>query len=125
MDRVLVLYDDRCGFCRWSASRIAAWDRSGRLGFAPIRGVVGEERLAGMDPARRDGSWHLITRDGRVASAGAAVPLLLRELPGGGPLSLIADALPRVTDRAYRAVARRHGGLGRLLRIDRCDVPER
>lgn len=126
MDDVIVLYDDGCGFCRWSASRIAAWDRKRRLRFAPIRSVEGESRLGGMDPPRRDGSWHLVTRDGRVASAGAAVPLLLRELPGGGPLAWLAESLPRTTDRAYRAVARRRLALGRLLPADgsrACDVP--
>jgi predicted DCC family thiol-disulfide oxidoreductase YuxK len=119
---MLVLYDDGCGFCRWSAAKIAARDRNRRLRFAPIRSAEGEARLDGMDPAKRDGSWHLITRDGRVASAGAAVPFLLRELPGGSPLAWAADALPRSTDRAYRAVARRRGALGRLLHIDACDV---
>ena len=83
----------------------------------------GEARLDGMDAAHRDGSWHLITRDGRVASAGAAVPFLLRELPGGSPLAWAADVLPRSTDRAYRAVVRRRFALGRLLHVDACDVP--
>jgi predicted DCC family thiol-disulfide oxidoreductase YuxK len=123
MDRVLVLYDDGCGFCRWSASKIAAWDRNRRVRFAPIRSAEGEARSDGMDAAHRDGSWHLITRDGRVASAGAAVPFLLRELPGGSPLAWAANALPRSTDRAYRAVARRRVALGRLLHVDACDVP--
>ena len=127
MDEVIVLYDGGCGFCRWSASMIASWDRARRLRFAPIRGAEGASRLGDMDRARRDGSWHLITRDGRVASAGAAVPLLLRELPGGGPLARVAEALPRTTDRAYRALARRRRVLGRLLHADgshACDVPD-
>jgi predicted DCC family thiol-disulfide oxidoreductase YuxK len=123
MDHVLVLYDDGCGFCRWSASKIAAWDRHRRLRFAPIRSAEGDARLHGMDPARRDGSWHLIARDGRVTSAGAAVPLLLRELPGGSPLARLADVFPRAADRAYRAVARRRHALGRSLHVDACDVP--
>ena len=120
---MLVLYDDGCGFCRWSASKIAAWDQDRRIRFAPIRSAEGEARLEGMDAADRDSSWHLITREGRVASAGAAVPLLLRELPGGSPLARVADALPRSTDRAYRVVARRRVALGRLLHVDACDVP--
>ena len=121
-----VLYDDRCGFCRWFVSKIAAWDRTRRVRFAPIRSAEGEARLDGMDPTRRDSSWHLITRDGRVVSAGAAVPFLLRELPGGIPLSWVADALPLTTDLAYCAVARRRGAFGRLLHLDgfdACDVP--
>jgi predicted DCC family thiol-disulfide oxidoreductase YuxK len=120
---VTVLYDDGCGFCRWSASRIAVWDRTRRLHFVPIRSVEGDSRLGDMERARRDGSWHLITRGGRVASGGAAVSLLLRELPGGSPLARLADALPRTTDRAYRVVARRRGALGRILQVDACDVP--
>jgi predicted DCC family thiol-disulfide oxidoreductase YuxK len=123
MDRVIVLYDDECGFCRWSASTIAAWDRGRGLRFGPIRSAEGQARLVGMNPLRRNGSWHLVARDGRVASAGAAVPLLLRELPGGSSLARVADALPRTTDRAYRAVARRRGAIGRLLHADACDVP--
>lgn len=120
---MIVLYDDRCGFCRWTASKIAAWDRRGRLRFAPIRSAEGKGRLGGMSRARRDGSWHLLTRDGHVVSGGAAVPLLLGELPGGTPLARVADALPRTTESAYRVVARRRAALGRLLHIDACDVP--
>jgi predicted DCC family thiol-disulfide oxidoreductase YuxK len=123
MDRLIVLYDDECGFCRWSASKIAAWDRARRLRFAPIRSAEGQARSHDMDPVRRNGSWHLVTRGGRVVSAGAAVPLLLRELPGGGPLARLAESFPRSTDRAYRAVARRRGAIGRLLHADACDVP--
>jgi predicted DCC family thiol-disulfide oxidoreductase YuxK len=122
MVRVIVLYDDDCGFCRWSASKIAAWDRGQRLRLAPIRSAEGQSRLDGIDSVRRDDSWHLVTRDGRVASAGAAVPLLLRELPGGSPLARVADALPRTTERVYRAVARRRGLLGRLLHVDARDA---
>src|SRR5882672_8393595 len=122
MDLVTVLYDDDCGFCRWSVSKVAAWDRAGRLRFAPIQGEEGAATLHGVAPDRRNGSWHLITRDGGVRSAGAAVPFLLRELPGGGPLARLADAFPVTTDRAYRAVARRRRTLGRLLHVDSCDV---
>lgn len=118
-----VLYDDGCGFCRWSASKIASWDRARRLRFTPIRSAEGEARLDGIDPTLRDDSWHLITRDGRVVSAGAAVPFLLRELPGGGPLGRVAGAFPRATERAYRTVARRRGALGRALHADACDLP--
>jgi predicted DCC family thiol-disulfide oxidoreductase YuxK len=121
MDGVIVLYDDRCGFCRWSVSKIMAWDRAPRVRFAPIRSSEGEARLEGID--RRDSSWHLVTRDGRVVSAGAALPFLLRELPGGRPLARLTGALPRSTDRAYRAIARRRGHLGRILHVDACDLP--
>ena len=122
MDRVTILYDDDCGFCRWSVSRVAFWDRARRLRFAPIRSEEGAAWLLGMDDGRQNESWHLIARDGSVASAGAAVPILLRELPGGGPLARLADALPVATGRAYRAVARRRRTLGKLLHVETCNV---
>jgi predicted DCC family thiol-disulfide oxidoreductase YuxK len=125
MERVVVFYDDGCGFCRWAASKVARWDRRRHLRFAPIRGPEGDGWLGHMDTARRDGSWHVVTRDGRIASAGAAVPFLLRELPGGTLLARMADALPKTTDRAYRAVARRRGWLGHLVHVDACRLPER
>jgi predicted DCC family thiol-disulfide oxidoreductase YuxK len=123
MDRVTVFYDADCGFCRWSAAWIARWDRARRLYFAPIQGAEAQTRLAGIDAVRRDGSWHLISRDEHIVSAGAAVAPLLRELPGGRAPAWVASAFPRTTDRAYRAVARRRGSLGRLLRVDACAVP--
>jgi hypothetical protein len=46
--------------------------------------------LAPVPIDRRPLSWHLVTDDGRVWSAGAAVPQVLRLLPGGGPLSAAA-----------------------------------
>ncbi len=118
-----VLFDDDCGFCRWSASRLALWDRHRHLGFVPIRSVDGDAYLEGMDLARRGRSWHVVTRDGVIVSAGAAVPPLLRELPAGAPLARLSETFPRSTDRAYRALARRREVFGRILHVDTCDTP--
>jgi predicted DCC family thiol-disulfide oxidoreductase YuxK len=120
---MLVLYDDDCGFCRWSASALARWDRRRRLRFAAIRSDEGATRLAAMDATGRDGSWHVITREGAVTSAGAAVPVVLRALPGGRPLARAAETFPRTTERSYRAVARRRASLGKLLRVEACPAP--
>jgi predicted DCC family thiol-disulfide oxidoreductase YuxK len=120
---MLVLYDEDCGVCRWSASALARWDRRRRLRFVPIRSIEGATGLTSMDAEQRDGSWHVITREGRVTSAGAAVPVVLRELPGGRPLARTAETFPRTTERAYRAVARRRASLGKLLRVEACRVP--
>jgi predicted DCC family thiol-disulfide oxidoreductase YuxK len=62
-----------------------------------------------MDDERKMASWHLVTKDGRVYSAGAALPPLLRLLPGGRPLAALAAAFPRLTERGYRHVARTRG----------------
>jgi predicted DCC family thiol-disulfide oxidoreductase YuxK len=117
-----LIYDDDCGFCRWSVARIVSWDRRHRM--RPVRLRSGEaDRLLGDMPAeRRAESWHLVTDDGRMRSGGAAVEPLLRLLPGGTPLAAIAGALPGPTDVAYRAVARHRDRLGRLLGRDRCAI---
>jgi predicted DCC family thiol-disulfide oxidoreductase YuxK len=59
-------------------------------------------------------SWHLIC-EGRRYSAGAALPPLLRLLPGGAPLARLAAATPRLSERAYAFVARHRGAFGRLI----------
>lgn len=120
---MLVFYDEDCGFCRWSASVLARWDRRRRLRFVSIRSDEGARRLAPIGTADRDGSWHVITWEGCITSAGAAVPVVLRELPGARPLARAAETFPRTTERAYRAVARRRASLGGLLRVEACRVP--
>ena len=31
MRRAVILFDNDCGFCRWSLSKLLAWDRHGWL----------------------------------------------------------------------------------------------
>jgi predicted DCC family thiol-disulfide oxidoreductase YuxK len=63
----------------------------------------------------RMASWHLVTGDGRVASAGAAFGPLLRRLPGGGRLAGLAERFPDAAERGYRWVADHRTPLGRAL----------
>jgi len=121
-DRAIVIYDRDCGFCRWSADRIRAWDRHSRLRFVPLQAAEADTLLHEVPPERRSASWHVVETDGRVWSAGAALPRLLRMLPGGAPIAVLAEAAPGLTDLAYTTVARRRGALGRLLGQQTCSV---
>jgi predicted DCC family thiol-disulfide oxidoreductase YuxK len=121
MRRITVLYDDDCGFCRWSADRIRRWAR-GQADVAPIQGEHGHELLRDVPPARQLDSMHVVTADGRVWSAGAAVPPILRTCRGGRPLAAIAERCPRATERIYRAVANRREAIGRRLGEKACDI---
>jgi predicted DCC family thiol-disulfide oxidoreductase YuxK len=121
MARPVVFYDDDCGFCRWSAARLRAWDRRGTLAFAPIRSSVGDEVLRELTPDARDASWH-VARGGRVWSSGAALTEVLRYLPGGAPLSALTAAFPDTTEWAYAAIARNRTRLGTLLGQRACSV---
>jgi predicted DCC family thiol-disulfide oxidoreductase YuxK len=113
-----VLYDQDCGFCKWSLDKILAWDRSHKLRPVPIQSEEGQRLLAPISEEKRLDSFHLVMASGEVKSAGAAAPLLLDLLPGGGPLAGATRALPGATERAYRAVANNRNRLARLLRID-------
>jgi predicted DCC family thiol-disulfide oxidoreductase YuxK len=120
--RAVLLYDRDCGFCRWSLAKILAWDRQGRIRPQTLQSPEADRLLAGMDGDRKMASWHLVTADGRVRSSGAAVPALLQLLPGGRPLAGVAAAVPGLTERAYRFVARHRDRLGRMLGEQACAI---
>jgi predicted DCC family thiol-disulfide oxidoreductase YuxK len=113
-----VLYDQDCGFCRWSLDKILLWDRRGALRPVAIQSAEGARLLAALPPERRLDSWHLVLPSGDVRSAGAAAEPLARLLPGGTLLAFIFARFPRVTQRAYAWVADHRDGISRLLRID-------
>ncbi len=113
-----VLYDEDCGFCKWSLDKILAWDRSHKLRPLPIQSEEGQRLLAAVPEERRLDSWHLAAPSGEVRSAGSAAAPLFDVLPGGRPLAAVARALPGPTERAYRAVSGNRNRLARLLRID-------
>jgi predicted DCC family thiol-disulfide oxidoreductase YuxK len=117
-----ILYDQDCGFCRWSLSKILVWDRRKRLRPLPLQSAEADRLLPGVPEERKMASWHLVTDDGEVFSAGAATAPMLRLLPGGSPLAAIASASPRLTERAYRWVSSHRDGLARLVGSQACAV---
>jgi predicted DCC family thiol-disulfide oxidoreductase YuxK len=119
----VILYDADCGFCRTAVARVLAWDRAGRLRSVPLQSTEADRLLPGLAPDEKMASWHLVI-GGQVHSGGAAAAPLLRLLPGGRPLASVLAALPGMTDRAYRLVARNRDGVGRLVGA-RCAVPAR
>jgi predicted DCC family thiol-disulfide oxidoreductase YuxK len=120
-DRAALLFDADCGFCRWATSRLLRWDRSRRLRPVPLQSAEADLLLAAVPADLRAASWHLV-RDGRVRSAGRAVSPLLRMLPGGRAIALIAEAFPGATDTSYEWVARHRGLLGRIVGQKACSV---
>jgi predicted DCC family thiol-disulfide oxidoreductase YuxK len=117
-----VLYDRDCAFCRWSLDKVLAWDR-GRLRPVEIQSEEGQRLLAPIPEDARLESWHLITPEGDLRSAGRAAAPLAAVLPGGRPLAAIFRAFPGATERAYRWVASHRDLLARLLRVDAtCEI---
>lgn len=113
--RALVLYDAKCGFCRWSLAKLLAWDRGGRLRAVALQDPEADRLLGAMSAEARMDSWHLVTPTGELHSAGAAFPPLFELLPGGRPLASLATRFPGATQRLYRAVSRSRGSLSRLV----------
>jgi predicted DCC family thiol-disulfide oxidoreductase YuxK len=122
MERHLALYDEDCGFCRWSLARLLRWDRRGRLRAVPIQGEEGDLLLADLSERDRLASWHLVTPGGRRYSGAAATGPLARLLPAGAPVAFLAETFPRSTDRLYRWVARNRDTLGRRLGEQVCAI---
>ena len=116
--QAVVLYDDECGFCKWSLDKILAWDRHWRVRPAPIQSEEGERLLAGVPRDLWLDSWHLVEPSGEVHSAGDAAAPLASLLPGGRPLAFLFRTFPGITSRAYRLVAENRDRIARLLRID-------
>ena len=117
-NRAVILYDEDCGFCKWSLDKLLAWDRREALQPAAIQSREGAELLAGMPEAKWLESFHLALPSGEVLSAGAAAAPLARMLPGGRPLALLFRTFPGVTERAYRYVAAHRDRLARLVGVD-------
>ncbi len=114
-DPATVLYDGNCGLCRWLLAKFLRWDRRRLLHPVALQDPEAERLLGAMDEETRMGSWHLVEPDGTVSSAGAAVPPVLRRLPGGGPLAAMSAAMPRLSERIYRLVAGNRDRLGPLI----------
>jgi predicted DCC family thiol-disulfide oxidoreductase YuxK len=112
---VIVLYDDDCGFCRWTVAWGLRRDARGVLEVMPIQSRVGEELLADLTPEKRLRSAHVIHADRGRESGGAAVRAVLAVLPSAGPLAWLAKLWPRATDLAYDFVAGHRCWFGHLV----------
>jgi predicted DCC family thiol-disulfide oxidoreductase YuxK len=114
-DQSTVIYDRDCGFCRWSLSLLLRADRHRRLRPLALGTPEADELLADLTPEQRSASWHLVSPDGRRASAGAGLPAVLVLLPGGRVPASVLARQPGVTERGYRWVADHRSKLSRVL----------
>lgn len=71
--------------------------------------------IADVAPDERMASWHLISPTGARHSAGAAIPQMLRLLPGGRLPATAFAHVPKLTEKSYRWVADHRSQLSRLV----------
>lgn len=114
MPDALLLYDGKCRFCRWSASKALALDRKRQLRAVDLHSAEADALFEDVTEEERFGSWHLIT-DGERASAGAAFSPLFMVLPWGRAPSRIVARASGLTEWGYAVVASRRSSLGALV----------
>lgn len=110
-----VIYDPDCGFCRWSLGLLLRADHHRRLLPLALGTAKADALLSELTPEQRSASWHLISPDGRRASAGAGLPAVLALLPGGRLPAAALARIPRLTERGYRWVADHRSSLSRAI----------
>jgi predicted DCC family thiol-disulfide oxidoreductase YuxK len=113
--RYVILYDPDCGFCRCCTALLLVWDRDHRLRPRALGAPEADALLHDLPREQRFSSWHLIAPDGERRSAGAALPAVLRLLPGGRLPAAALAAAPNQTERAYRFIAEHRTAFGRRL----------
>jgi predicted DCC family thiol-disulfide oxidoreductase YuxK len=131
-DRLLVIFDGRCGLCNRSVRWFLTRDRNDRMRFIPSDAPAAAGLLAryGLASSAAEGNVGTIlvvvfpdTPSERLLVRSAAVLVLLAQLPKPWPtVATILGWIPRrIRDLGYRLVARfRYRLFGRL---DACPIP--
>ena len=108
MDRVPILYDGDCRFCRACVGWIERRDRAGKLHPVPYQEASNPPLMPQM-LARAKHSVLVIAPDGRVHTAGRAVLFVLAEIGWAPWLTRLAARPPRgdtVADRVVDVIGR-------------------
>jgi predicted DCC family thiol-disulfide oxidoreductase YuxK len=109
LERPVVLYQDRCRFCRGAARLVSRLDRTEGLALLPYDDPEAAEFVVFLERGRIEESWQLIEVDGRRLTHGDALVRLLELLPAtrwlgralrAGRLTWLATALDRVISKA-------------------------
>jgi predicted DCC family thiol-disulfide oxidoreductase YuxK len=118
----LVLFDGVCTLCNGSVRFLAPRDRTGRLRFAAIQSVPGQEILGRHGLPLDDWESFVFLEDGRIHQKSAAFFRIARHMTGAWPLLRLLRIVPRpIADWFYDRVARNRYAL--FGRHEHCLVP--
>lgn len=123
---ITVLYDGRCVICSQTKRVVSALDWLGRVRWLDVHDWAAVEQSApSLDRETALGQVHVLLPDGRLVGGFEGMRAMLRQLPLGLPLWLIAS-LPGVRSwlgpLVYRFVARHRYRLNRLVGVPTCDT---
>jgi predicted DCC family thiol-disulfide oxidoreductase YuxK len=96
----VLLYDRDCGICSATSRWIHAVDIRGRVHLQTIQSS--RELLRGIPEDRILDAFHIVSPDGRLATGGDAVPVLIEALPMGEGLGRVLSDSPTLMRRVHR-----------------------
>lgn len=111
----IVLYDGACGFCKWILGWLLWLDRDQLLRPLALQRQEAERFRSDLDPDLWMASFHLVTPEQALSSAGEALPALLRLVRGGRLPAAILERFPALTARSYRWIADNRTALSRFV----------
>ncbi len=112
----VVVYDGRCAVCTAQISRLARWDRRGRLSFLSLHDPEVARRYAELSHAELMRDMYVIDAHGKRYRGAAAVRHLTRVIPRLwwlAPLLHVPGSMP-IWQWLYRQVAQRRYLFGRI-----------
>jgi predicted DCC family thiol-disulfide oxidoreductase YuxK len=109
----IVLYDGVCGFCKWILGVLLRLDPDRRLRPLALQRPEAGALLSELDPDRWMTSFHLVSPEGELLSAGEALPALLRLVRGGRLPAAVLTRFPVLTAASYRWIAEHRTQLSR------------
>lgn len=117
LERPLVLYQDRCRFCRGAARLVARLDRRERLALLPFDDPEAAQFVVFLERGRIEESWQLIECDGRRLTHGDAFVKLLETLDLTRRVAgfLRVTRLTRLAGLIDRLISRSRPHLARLV----------
>lgn len=116
VSRPVLLYDQSCRFCRWTARVVLRLDRRQELAVLPLDDPEAAELLEPIHEAERDDSWRLALTNGNVVGRGQGVVELAQALRLTRPLASLLSRVPKpALDTLYRVLARGRGRFSSLV----------
>lgn len=121
-DRIVVIFDGQCRFCRAGVERLSSWDWWGKLSFVSLHDVEVARRWPQLTHAQLMEQMYIVTPRGECLGGAHAVRYLTRFLPVLWPMAPwmhIPGTLP-IWQFFYGIVARsRYRLAGRIA--ENCD----